>query len=59
MDKVTKTVTVYRGLNKTAKKLGCSRTHLSYVMHGQRKPGAELAKKLKKLGVIIPDVVAE
>lgn len=54
MDKVTKTTTVYRGLNKAAKKLGVSRTHLSYVMHGQRKPGSDLAKKLKRLGFEVP-----
>jgi len=54
MEKITKTTTVYRGLNAAAKKLGVSRTHLSYVLHGQRKAGAELAKKLKRLGVDYP-----
>lgn len=54
MEKITKTTTIYKGLNKAAKKLGVSRTHLSYVLHGQRKAGAELAKKINRLGIELP-----
>lgn len=48
----------FRGLNAAAKKVGCSQSHLSFVMHGKRRPGPKLAKKLAKLGIIIPDIVA-
>ena len=42
---------VYRGLTQAARQLGCSRAHLSYVLHGQRKPSESLARKLKCMGV--------
>lgn len=42
---------VYRGLTQAARSLGCSRAHLSYVLHGQRKPSEALARKLKRMGV--------
>ena len=42
---------VYRGLTQAARLLGCSRTHLSYVLHGKRKPSEALARKLKRMGV--------
>ena len=42
---------VYRGLTQAARQLGCSRAHLSYVLHGQRKPSEALARKLKRMGV--------
>ena len=42
---------VYRGLTQAARLLGCSRAHLSYVLHGQRKPSERLAWALKRMGV--------
>jgi len=42
---------VYRGLTSAAKRLGCSRVHLSYVLHGQRKPSDRLRRGLARLGV--------
>ena len=34
-----------------ARALGCSRAHLSYVLHGKRKPSERLARALKRMGV--------
>ena len=51
LKKVTQTRIEWRGLTQAAKALGCSRAHLSYVLHGQRKPSAKLARGLKRLGV--------
>ncbi len=51
--KETRTVTRFRGLSAAARDLGVSRGHLSYVLHGQRVPGRELERKLRKLGVEI------
>lgn len=42
---------VYRGLTQAARLLGCSRAHLSYVLHGQRKPSERLARQLRRMGV--------
>ena len=42
---------VYRGLTQAARSLGCSRAHLSYVLHGKRKPSERLARALKRMGV--------
>ena len=51
LEKVKETRIVYRGLTGAARALGCSRVHLSYVLHGQRKPGERLRRGLKRLGV--------
>ena len=51
IQRVDQTRTVFRGLSAAARRLGVSRTHLSYVLHGQRKPGKRLAKALERLGV--------
>ncbi len=56
LTKETKVVTRYHGLGRTARALGVSASHLSYVLHGHRKPGADLARKLRRLGV---EVAAE
>lgn len=39
------------GVTALAKRCGVSKCHMSLVLHGQRKPGPELAKKLKRLKV--------
>ena len=41
----------YRGLTQAARALGCSRAHLSYVLHGKRKPSERLARQLRRMGV--------
>ena len=51
LEKVTRTQIVYRGLTEAARRLGCSRPHLSYVLHGQRKPSDGLRRGLARLGV--------
>jgi plasmid maintenance system antidote protein VapI len=51
--KETKLVTKFRGVCAAARYLGVSRVHLSFVLHGQRKPGAALAKRLGRMGVEI------
>jgi hypothetical protein len=51
LEKVTRTQVVYRGLTKAARYLGCSRVHLSYVLHGVRKPSSALRRGLARLGV--------
>ena len=51
LEKVEEVRVVYRGLTSAAKRLGCSRVHLSYVLHGQRKPSDRLRRGLARLGV--------
>ena len=51
LEKITQTRVVYRGLTEAARRLGCSRPHLSYVLHGQRKPSETLRRRLARLGV--------
>ena len=53
LKKVTQTRIEWRGLTQAAKALGCSRAHLSYVLHGQRKPSERLTRALKRMGVEI------
>ena len=51
LKKETRTQIVYRGLTQAARLLGCSRPHLSYVLHGQRKPSEKLVRGLARMGV--------
>ena len=51
VEKIEQVRVVYRGLTAAARSLGCSRAHLSYVLHGKRKPSEALARKLKRMGV--------
>ena len=37
LEKIEQVRVVYRGLTQAARALGCSRAHLSYVLHGDRK----------------------
>lgn len=41
----------YTGITSAAQRLGCSREHLSKVLHGQRKPAARLVRGLRRMGV--------
>jgi transcriptional regulator with XRE-family HTH domain len=42
----------WTGITYFARVLGISRTHLSRVMHGERAPGRDLEKRMKKLGLV-------
>jgi len=46
-----KPVTLYRGVTKAARKCGVSQGHLSRVLSGERAPGKELERKLRKMGI--------
>lgn len=41
----------WKGITRCASLLGISRTHLSRVMHGERKPGFDLEKRMRKIGL--------
>lgn len=49
----------YKGISAAAKKAECSKTHLSYVMHGVRKPSKDLVERLAKLGITVPEYTAD
>lgn len=46
-----KPVTLYRGVTEAARKCGVSQGHLSRVLSGERVPGKELERKLRKMGI--------
>ena len=50
-EKLIKAQLVYAGVSTAAKRLGCSREHLSRVLHGAIKPSETLARKLRKMGL--------
>ena len=54
LEKIEQVRVVYRGLTQTARNLGCSRAHLSYVLHGKRQPSDRLARALRRMGVQLP-----
>ena len=41
----------YTGITSAARRFGCSREHLSKVLHGQRKPTDSLKRRLARLGI--------
>jgi len=45
---------VYRwnGITRCAERLGISRCHLSFVMRGERKPGKDLEKRMRRMGLV-------
>ena len=43
-----------RGCSRLADELGVTRSHMSMIMHGTRRPGRALAARLRKLGVEWP-----
>lgn len=45
--------TTYSGITAAAEKLGCSREHLSRVIHGKRKANERLARALRRMGVVV------
>lgn len=56
MQVVEKRMRVAVGLNEMARRLGCSRGHLSLVIHGRRKSG-RLVKRLKAMGYAMKEAV--
>ncbi len=42
---------VYRGVMEAARRVGCSREHLSRVLHGKQRAGRRLARTLSKMGI--------
>ena len=42
------------GASRLADRMGCTRSHMSMILHGTRKPGSKLAAQLKRLGVKWP-----
>ena len=40
------------GVTRTARRIGVSQGHLSRVMTGERKPGKELERKMRRLGLV-------
>ena len=49
---IVRRTTELRGLGAAARRCGVSHTHLRKVLQGERKPSAELAAKMKKLGLV-------
>ena len=48
-----------RGCSELADSLGVTRSHMSMIMHGTRKPGRKLAAQLREMGVKWPLAVAK
>lgn len=42
------------GLYRAAEQAGCTPSHLSRVLHGERKPGPRLRRKLERMGIELP-----
>jgi len=43
-----------RGASTLADALGCTRSHMSMILHGTRKPGRKLAARMKEAGIAWP-----
>ena len=41
----------YAGVAAAARRIGCSREHLSKVLHGKRKANERIARGLRRMGV--------
>ena len=41
----------YAGVTAAARRFGCSREHLSKVLHGKRKANARIARGLRRMGL--------
>lgn len=41
----------YANVTASARRLGCSREHLSRVLHGKRRANERLAKALRRMGI--------
>ena len=49
--KTIKSRLTYTGITITAQRFGCSREHLSRVLHGKRKPSERIVRRLARLGI--------
>ena len=49
------TVRSLRGVNKVARRVGYSHTHILRVMDGSRRASPELRRKLASLGIEVPE----
>jgi transcriptional regulator with XRE-family HTH domain len=58
MNQTIRPVTLFRGVTRTARLVGVSQSHLSRVLHGQRKPGKDLEKKLRRMGIRLGEEAA-
>ena len=45
----------YVGVAEAARRIGCSREHLSRVLHGQRKANQAIARSLAKFGLNVKE----
>lgn len=43
-----------KGVTEAARVTGRSKAHISYVLRGLRKPGKDLARALRRLGLQVP-----
>ena len=48
---VVRRTTELRGLGAAARRCGVSHTHLRKVLQGERKPSAELERRMRRLGL--------
>lgn len=46
----------YAGITAAARRLGCSREHLSRVLHGRRKANERIARGLRRMGIVTEGV---
>jgi len=51
MSQTIRHVTLFRGVTQAARRVGVSQSHLSRVLRGEREPGRDLERKLRKLGI--------
>ncbi|MDD2348288.1 MAG: hypothetical protein PHG74_09200 [Kiritimatiellae bacterium] len=56
--KAVNPVTLFRGVTRTAKRVGVSQGHLSRVLRGERKAGKELERKLRRMGIRLGEEAA-
>jgi len=56
--KVERTTEI-RGLGAAARRCGCSHTHLRKVLEGERRPSAELERKMRRLGLTPGEMAKE
>ena len=49
---VVRRTTELRGLGAAARRCGVSHTHLRKVLQGERKPSADLERKMRRIGLV-------
>ena len=48
---VIETRLAYAGITLAARSIGCSREHLSKVLHGKRQANPKIARTLRRMGI--------